>query len=290
METGTVPSAPPPFLMIADTEMNFIDAHAYDWGSAFGRFIYPFFRRRRRIAIDNIMKAGITADSAEADRIARRAFGHLLGHICEALRVPNVITAENWREHLDVTGVPPETARLLLEETDRPILLVSSHHGVWEAATNLLSFARPMIAIARVMNNRLVANWMKKHHFRGPVTVIDKKHGFTPDIMRQWERDNAAMTILMDQHYGKGLPITFLGRPAKTFATATKLATRTGRGIVVGSFVRLAPYKYRLVGGSPVFFDRDADREASTQLLNDRLGDAIRQYPDQYLWSHRRWR
>ena len=270
--------------------MNFIDRHAYDWGSAFARFLFPLFRKRRRTAVDNILKAGITDDPKEADRIARASWGHLAGHICEALRVPHVITRENWREHLDVSEGHPAAVRLLLEETDKPILLVSAHHGVWEAATNLLSFARPMIAIARVMNNKLVASWMKKHHFRGPVTIVDKNHGFTSDTLRTWEKDCAAMTILMDQHTANGMPLTFLGRPAKTYTTATRLAVRTGLPIVVGSFVRVAPYRYRLVGGEPLSFPKDADREACTQLLNDRLGEAIRRYPEQYLWAHRRWR
>jgi lauroyl/myristoyl acyltransferase len=147
-----------------------------------------------------------------------------------------------------------------------------------------------MIAIARVMNNKLIANWMKKHHFRGPVTVIDKNHGFTPAIMKQWFSEKAAMTILMDQHTAKGMPLTFLGRPAKTFTTATRLAMRTGLPIVVGSFVRVAPFRYRLVGGNPLVYSDELGKEGFTQLLNDRLGEAIRQYPEQYLWSHRRWR
>ena len=98
------------------------------------------------------------------------------------------------------------------------------------------------------------------------------------------------MTILMDQHTAKGLPLTFLGRPAKTFTSATRLAMRYGYPIVVGSFVRVAPYRYRLVGGSPLVFAKDGDKAAYTQLLNDRLGEAIRRYPEQYLWAHRRWR
>ena len=270
--------------------MNFIDRHAYDWGAAFARAPLPLFPKRRRIAIDNILKAGITDDPKEAARIARASWGHLAGHICEALCVPHVVTKENWRAHLDVSEGAPETVRLLLDETEKPILLVSAHHGVWEAATNILSFARPMIAVARVMNSRLVARWMKKHHFRGPVTVIDKKHGFTPAILRQWAGTRAAMTILMDQHTAKGLPLTFLGRPAKTFTSATRLAMRTGLPVVVGSFVRVAPYRYRLVGDPPLVFAKDGDRAAYTQLLNDRLGEAIRRYPEQYLWVHRRWR
>ena len=72
--------------------MKWIDSHAYDWGSALARTLYPLFRKRRRIAVDNILKAGITSDPKDADHMARTALGHLVGHICEALCVPHVIT------------------------------------------------------------------------------------------------------------------------------------------------------------------------------------------------------
>lgn len=263
---------------------------AYGFGCAIASALYPLFPARRKLAIDNIIAAGITNDPAEAARISRKSFCHLAGHIAESLKVPNVVTKENWREHLDFSEAAPEAVKLLLDQTDEPILLVSAHHGVWEAATNILSFARPMIAIARTMNNPYAARWMATHHFRGPVTIIDKNHGFTTDIMRQWVRDAAAMTILMDQYHSKGLRLDFMGRPAWTFTSAARLAMRSGRRIVVGSFVRVAPFKYRLVGTEPVQFAKDSDLAANTQLLNDRLAAAIRAYPEQYLWSHNRWR
>lgn len=270
--------------------MTFIQKHAYGFGAGFAALLWPFFHKRRRLSVMNIMKCGITSDEKEAEKIAKKSWCHLAGHICEALCVPNVVNASNWREHLEFDEADPETVKLLLDTPDEPILLVSAHHGVWEAATNILSFARPMIAVARVMNNRFVANWMKKHHFRGPVTIIDKNKGFTSEVLRQWSDTAAAMTILMDQHTSGGAMLTFLGRPARTFTSATRLAMRSGRRIVVGSFVRVGPYRYRLVGGSPVSFPKDADKNAATQLLNDRLGEVIRKYPEQYLWAHRRWR
>ena len=51
-----------------------------------------------------------------------------------------------------------------------------------------------------------------------------------------------------------------------------------------------AELKRRLVGGTPLEFSRGDDVRRVTQIFNDRLGEAIRQYPEQYLWSHRRWR
>ena len=271
--------------------MTFLQRHAYDIGGALAAVVWPFLGRRRRIAVDNILRAKITDDPKEARRIAKRSLCHLAGHIGEALFVPSVVTRANYREHLDTSCVSDVNVKLLLDSPGQPILLVSSHHGVWEAATNVLSFARPMIAIARVQNNRLVAKWMKKYHFRGPVTIVDKNHGFTPAVLEQWQRDGAAMTILMDQHAGRGAPLTFFGRPARTYTTAARLAMRTGCPIVVGSFVRVAPYRYRLVAsGDPIVLSKEDDRNAATQLLNDRLEAAIRQYPEQYLWLHRRWR
>ena len=270
--------------------MTFLQRHAYGIGAGLAGLFWPFFPRRRRIAVDNIIKGRVTDDLAEAKRIAKASWCHLAGHIAEALFVPSVVTEENWREHLDISDANPAACDLLTEKTDTPILLVSAHHGVWEAATNILSFSRPMIAVARKMNSKLIGNWLEKHHFRGKITVIDKNRGFTPDILRQWKETNAAMTILMDQHTSKGTMLRFFGRKAQTYTTAVRLAMRTGIPIVVGSFVRIAPYRYKLVGGAPVQFGPESDRDAATQLLNDRLEAAIRAYPEQYLWAHRRWR
>lgn len=270
--------------------MTFFQRHAYGLGCALAALLWPFFVRRRRISVENVLRCGVAADRRAARRIARRAFCHFAGHMCEALCAPAVISRASFRDHLDTTGAPPSVAKLLLEPPETPILLVSGHHGCWEVATNLLSTVRPMIAIARTMDSRLLRNWMEKHHFRGPVTVVSKKDGMTKAILAQWRAERSALAILIDQYAHGGPLLSFLGRPARTVTSAARLAIRTGCPVVVGSFVRLAPYRYRLVGGEPLVFSPDESRERATQLLNDRLSEAIRLYPEQYLWMHRRWR
>lgn len=270
--------------------MTFCQRHAYDFGCGFAALFWPFFVRRRRISVENILRCGIADNPKDARRIARRAFCHFAGHMCEALSAPGVITRENYRDHLDVSEATPALVKTLLDSPETPILLVSGHHGCWEVATNILSLARPMIAIARVMDSKLLQNWMKRHHFRGPVTVINKNDGITKGILEQWRTERSAMTILMDQYAWNGPLLSFLGRPARTVTSAARLAIRSGCPVVVGSFVRVAPYRYRLVGGDPLTFGRDDDRDRVTQVLNDRLSETIRKYPEQYLWMHRRWR
>ena len=76
-------------------DMNFLQRHAYDIGAGLAACLWPFFIRRRRISVDNIMKCGVASDPREAKRIAKRAWCHLAGHICEALAVPGVVTKDD---------------------------------------------------------------------------------------------------------------------------------------------------------------------------------------------------
>ena len=270
--------------------MTFFQRKAYDFGCGFASLFWPFFTKRRRISVENILRCGITEDSQVARRIARKAFCHFAGHICEALCAPGVITKENWRDHLDFTDAAPALVKLVLDSPETPILIVSGHHGCWEVATHILSMVRPMIAVARMMDSKILRNWMKNHHFRGPVTIVNKNDGFRKGIIEKWRAERSAMTILMDQYAHGGPLLSFLGRPARTVTSAARLAIRYGYPVAVGSFVRIAPFRYRFVGGDPIVFAADEDRDRATQALNDRLSDAIRKYPEQYLWMLRRWR
>ncbi|HRR33193.1 MAG TPA: lysophospholipid acyltransferase family protein [Kiritimatiellia bacterium] len=268
---------------------------AYNLGAGAASFAYPLFRERRRIAVKNILRARITTDPVEADRIARRAFGHLAGHLLEALKVGQVVTAENWRKHIVFDG-PAESFELLLERPDVPIMILSGHHGVWEAAVTIISFTRPMIAVARKMNNPFVERFLKRRHFRGAITIVPKKMGFAPSVLRQWKETCAAMTLVMDQHAGKkqGMTVDFMGRPASTHTSPARLHLKTGAPILAGAFIRDGAFRYRMVTGTPIRFSPTGNKERDTAelltLINQRLEDVIRRYPEQYLWAHKRWR
>lgn len=270
-------------------------AKAYDIGAALASSVYPLFRERRKIAVDNILKAHITDDADEADRIARKAFGHLAGHLCEALKVGQVVTPENWRDHLVFDG-PPETWKLLMESPQEPVMILSGHHGVWEAAATIISFTRPMIAVARKMNNPFVDRFLTRKHFRGAITVVPKKMGFSHRVIREWKEKGAAMTLVMDQHAGprQGVIVNFMGRPASTHTSPARLHLATGIPILAGAFVRERAFQYRMISGLPIRFsptgNRSHDEIELLTEINKRLEAVIRRYPEQYLWAHKRWR
>jgi KDO2-lipid IV(A) lauroyltransferase len=264
---------------------------AYPLGQRLGRCWYALDRRRRAIALDNVLHSGLAKDRADAERLARASFGHFLGHIIESLRLP----ATSGLQGLDRFDIEaPAESVSLLTDPGESILLVSGHLGSWESALQLFPTTRQVMVMARTMNNPYVQRFLSRTHFRGNLELIPKMHGLSSDVIRRWG-EGRALILLMDQHAGRhGIWLDFLGRPAATHTSPARLHLLTGHPILFGAVVRTGPLRYRMIAGDPIRHtptgDRDADTRAILTELTQRLETLIRRYPEQYLWAHRRWR
>ena len=269
---------------------------AYRIGWGVGAGLFALFRRVRRArgAVDNVLVAGVARTRREAHRIARDSVGHFVGHVCEALRVSHVITRENWRDYVTLEMTPE--ARRLLFEPSGPVILATGHLGSWEAGITAITSARPMFAVARLMDNPFVQRFLERHNFRGGATIIPKRHGFTGEAMRRWRERRAALTILFDQFCSSGAPVPFFGHTVPVYTSPARLHLRTGAPLLVGGFLRTGTLRYKMVAiGDPIVAPadgrpHDAAVRALTAELIRRLEAVIRMAPEQYLWLHRRFR
>ena len=268
-------------------------SRAYDLGAAFGGLWYRCSGARRRVAVENVLAAGVAASRPEAERIACASFRHFTGHLLENLKAPLVIHAGNWREHVTCEG--SEEAFALLLAADGPVLLATAHLGCWEIAGYWTSLHRPLFAVARPMNNPYAQRFLLREHFRTDLTLLPKNRAFSPETIRAWEERRAALAIVMDQHAGRsGVWMNVLGRPASVHTSPARLHLMTGFPLLFGCLIRVGPLQYRAIGGAPIRFvptgDRERDTRAVLAQLTGSLETLIRRYPEQYLWMHRRWR
>ena len=268
---------------------------AYPMGAGLGRGLFALFRRtkRARVAIDNVVLAGLGKTRHEAYLIARNSLGHFIGHLFEALRASEVITRDNWREYMTLE-MTPETEKLLFNPTC-PVLMATGHLGSWEAAITAIVSARPMMVVARLMDNPYVQKFLERHNFRGGITVLPKQHGFSRQVIRRWTSENAALAILFDQYCSRGVLAPFFGYEVPCHTSPVRLHLKTGAPILVGGFLRTGPLKYKMVAiGDPITEIPGGDTQealrAMTAELMSRLEQVIRMAPEQYLWLHRRWR
>lgn len=247
---------------------------------------------RRRISISNILQSGITHDRREAVRIARASFEHFAMVIIESLKSGEIFNENNWRDTVEL-DVAPETMDLLTRP-DQGVILVTGHFGSWELAAQLLSYFKPVVAITRRMNNPFADKMVQKRKPRNRLTLTPKNDADIGRLLSVLKRGDV-LAMMTDQHARvRGMMVDFFGQPASTHVSAALLHLVTGAPICFGYCVRLAPFRYRIVAHAPVVRkpsgDKEADIRAILEMINRQLEAIIREYPDQYLWAHRRWR
>lgn len=247
---------------------------------------------RRRVAIDNIIRSGITSDPKEAQRIARDSFRHFAVLVVESLKSGECFNEKNWKDRVRV-DIDPETMRLL-EDPRQGIILVSGHFGNWEIAAQLLSYLKPVAGITRPMDNPYTNRLMESRKPRNRFRLIPKHD---TDALRFLKilRNGEMLALLNDQHARREDPLVdFFGRPAHTHTSPALLHLVTRAPLCFGYCLRTGPMQYTVHTGPPLRFTATGNREADIRTilgaLNRLLEDAIRLHPEQYLWAHRRWK
>ena len=102
------------------------------------------------------------------------------------------------------------------------------------------------------------------------------------------ELSGNSIAIMSDQHMREGAPLRFFGLPAATATSAARLAIKYDALLIPAYGVRSTDgLHFDLVFEPPVHM---GDPEVMTQALNDSLEAMIRKHPEQWMWTHRRWK
>jgi KDO2-lipid IV(A) lauroyltransferase len=110
-------------------------------------------------------------------------------------------------------------------------------------------------------------------------------------------RAGETVGILMDTNMTppQGVFVDFFGIPACTASGLARIAMRTDAAVVPGFTIWDESLgKYRLRFDPAIELARTGDLEAdiiaNTQKFTKVIEDYVRQYPEQWLWVHRRWK
>jgi len=250
-----------------------------------------------RIARDNIAAAFPEKTAPERRRIAVEAWDNLGRTACEYVHLDAL-----W----DFNEADPGAGRIEASEAvmARYAALAADRRGALIFAAHLANWELPAVAAARhglaaavlyrTPNNPRVASDILALRAGSMGTLIAA--GVAAPI-RMMEALEAGLHVgmLIDQRFGRGPKVPFLGRPAYSNPLLARLARRFPDLPVHGArAVRLSGGRFRLELTEAITLPRTPDGridvDAATALLNAIVSDWVREYPGQWLWMHRRWR
>lgn len=257
-----------------------------------GRAAYallPKYRRRMRKQI--AMAMGLEPKAAR--RVARGVYPSLARMALESARLLDAPA-----DAVEACFAPDDDRAMLdraVREARRGVILVTGHLGNWEVAGALCGI-RGWTAgsVAKPLRNPLLDAWLLDKRRAAGQAIWQKKGALRP-VMRAL-RDRRGVAFVADQDGGPhGLFVPFFGRYASTMAAPAELAVRMGSPVVVAAVLRDGAFgRFRLRAFPPIGADPSNDpayeRRRLAADINQRLEALIREAPDQWLWTHRRWR
>lgn len=257
-------------------------------GKVLGLMLYYFWRRRREIAIENLRRAcssGIITGTPE--EIIRKHFEELGQSIIEIVKI-YFGRGKRILDNISFKGLENiEKAK----NKGRGIIFITGHCGNWELLALATSLKiTPISVVARRLDNPFLNKLIERLRSRYGNAVIYKK-GALKEIIKTL-RKNGSVGILIDQAVlpEEGIIVDFLGRPAWTTKMPVLIAMKTGTSILPAFIRRDGSGHIITIHDEVMLLSNRESLMENAKRLNSYIENYIREYPEQWLWIHRRWK
>jgi KDO2-lipid IV(A) lauroyltransferase len=261
-------------------------------GSGIGLLAYRVVKKLRGVGLRNLELAYPEKDLGWRERTLAglyRNLGWLMGEFCQM----SGYSAERASEFIEYDGLENFLAA---RARGKGVLVMTGHLGAWELSSfyhSLMGY--PMGLVIRRLDNPLVDEFVNRVRCLHGNRVIHKDD-FARGLIAAM-RHGETVGILMDTNMTppQGVFVPFFGREACTASGLAKVALKTDAAVVPGFLLwDGGKKKYRLCFGEQIPLirteDAEADVVANTAAFTATIERYVRQYPEQWLWVHRRWK
>ncbi len=259
------------------------------------RLIAPHNRRHKR-ALANLECAFPDKTPAERERIARAMWENLGRVMAETMNIDRILKEP---DRLHITN-----GHVIQRYKDKmgPVLIVTMHMGNWELGMWPITLAgvRPA-GVYRLVKNPYVDRYLRaqrKDLYPGGLFGSRRAAGNeggqkTARLIMDYVRQGGRLGFISDLYDAQGIAVPFFGYPAKSMPIAAMIARRVGARIWIGRCVRIGKRACFDVNVNELRIPRTAnqaeDIRAITAAIQRHFEVWIREAPEQFMWSNRRW-
>jgi len=244
---------------------------------------------RRELVLSNLANARPDAGEAELKKIGKQAARNFGRTIAEFIRY-GIKDRDKVPQLVSLQGLEP--LKEALSKKNGAILL-TGHHGAWAIYFAAISLAGiPLSLLVGKQHNQKVDEFI--HKIPGDrVEFISKGRTAIKTILAKLN-EGRAVVMVSDQHAGKGgVVVPFLGKNASTLPLPGSFAVKYNVPVFTMSGQRNEDGSHS-VTIEPLEIPEDlSPNDQKIEVLrryNVKMGEIVRNCPEQYFWYHRRWR
>jgi len=247
----------------------------------------PMFRSNK-IIISNLTKAFPKLSLQEKKNLSKKMwfnYGRILAeymyikHFREKEKFSNLITIEN------------QNILEKIKKESKPVIFISGHFNNFElmamqidkAGIDLTTIYRPL---NNIFLNPLMERIRKKYICK---KQIKKGIAGTKELLQNF-KNGSSIALMIDQRVTEGVMCDFFGQKARTTTIPAQFVKKFNAKIVPVYIQRFDNNKFKLEFDGIIEFKSDETLDAITLKLNKILEEMILKNPDQWIWTHNRWK
>ena len=247
----------------------------------------PMFRSNK-IIISNLTKAFPKLSLQEKKILSKKMwfnYGRILAeymyikYFREKEKFSNLITIEN------------QNILEKIKKESKPVIFISGHFNNFElmamqidkAGIDLTTIYRPL---NNIFLNPLMERIRKKYICK---KQIKKGIAGTKELLQNF-KNGSSIALMIDQRVTEGVMCDFFGQKARTTTIPAQFVKKFNAKIVPVYIQRFDNNKFKLEFDNVIEFKNDETLDAITLKLNKILEEMILKNPDQWIWTHNRWK
>ena len=265
--------------------------NASNIGSILGKSLGPFFRSKKIIK-ENLKTALGNISENKQKEIIKGMWSNIGRTFAEYVFLKDFKFNKVKNGHIKINGTKYLNQ---IKKLGKPVIFYSGHFANFELmAMELDKSGIRTAAIYRPLNNFFLNPLMEylRIKYICPTQIPKGRMGMREIIGRI--KNGYSIALMMDQRVTEGQKISFFSKPAFTTTIPAQLALKYNCELVPISLKRIDNINFEMTISSPYKIDKTGNNEQDTKniilKINQNLEKMVILNPNQWIWSHNRWK
>ena len=248
--------------------------------------IGPFFRSKKIIE-SNLKKAFPNIENTKIKKISESMWDNYGRTFAEYMFI------KNFRFGILSKNICVKGQEILkkIKRNKEQVIFISGHFANFELMSMYLDKSEIKLStIYRPLNNKFLNPIMERIREKYICkNQIKKGIGGIKKLIR-FKKDNFSTALMIDQRVSEGILSNFFGHKAFTTTIPAQLVKKFNIPVVPVYIDRVKDIHFEITIMEPMYFSKNQSVEFITDRLNKELESMILKNPENWIWSHNRWK
>jgi KDO2-lipid IV(A) lauroyltransferase len=262
----------------------------YPLSNGLAFFLYRIIGYRKKVVWDNLSRAFPEKNRVELERIIKLTYRNLTDVTLETIK-SQTTSLEEIRRRCQV--VNPEIVSELMAQ-GQSVIVAGSHHGNWEYAGLTLpaGLFNRLVGVYKPLTNKVINEFLNKKRNRGGLVLVAMEEAV--GVIRKNKTLEAwAYMLISDQSPStrkRAHWVTFFGQETATLPGVDVLSRTFNFPVFTYQIKRIRRGFYEIEYEPLALEPGNFSEGEITLAYTKRLEDEIRSQPENWLWTHKRWK